>query len=936
MSPLSLISISSWIASKVANKGFDSIYDKIVADKKINEKFYSAVNKVSASLQKKYPDILGDSIDYFFKKEEVFNELFKLLFRSSVVNHEKIAETLDVTTLPNNFINEFVTELRQELLNDRVFDEILSNNELYIVFQGLSSSIKEIEHNSTITSIEITKLNKLLEEKIGSAFDYDQFIYLYTKNAINNLSQVNFLGLGIDISIKKNRKNLQDIFVKPFFEIAELKNSKKDLKADLFGRQPEIIDYKNLLNVNDRIVILGNPGAGKSILIKSLICDILNKKSNEFKSKKVCEFVPFRIELRNYLAFKKEHKGNLVKYLIFILEHEYQISNVTETILTTILTQKNCLLFFDGLDEIFDLSDKINVRNDIENFHNLFSKIKSIVTSRIIGYEEASLNKSFTELHILNFDDNQINAYVNQWYSKEEEIEEVRIREINGFLNKKHEIDKELITNPLLLSLIIILYRNILKLPESKLEIYQSCTKTLVDKWDASKDLIIDLDETIYKTKDKLFADLAYWQYKELSGKTDKITYEKAKENISSSLIRLGIGDEFTSEELAEKFMIYAQRRSIYFENNFTHKTFLEYYTAYWIYSNIEKKHKVAERNSLISSYIGNPFWFIVFELLFNLIDKDQADNEIIDELFQSQIKNSDSFQFLLSVSFKLKNISLKTIETTVTNSIISLIKSNITSPKNNKSTSVFNSLSLIFTPKEYPFEVLMNRFLELETQLKDSFDELKELYILCQELNLNLLMKGIPKYVNFPFQYKNLYKKCCETDIRLFALDYYCNSTSRNKLHYFVRFLQIFGAESLNKDFNSQYGELNLGHFFNALVYYLTEDTFLKKFSQNILLLDKNGLSKDAILKYTASRSTIYIGETDLKLILKYFPSSSDDYFKKLFSVVILNAQESFSGYGDKDSFKDLLIKYDHLPEVSIILSNKNKTEKLANLLSL
>ena len=176
---------------------------------------------------------------------------------------------------------------------------------------------------------------------------------MYTKNAINNLSQINFIGLGIDISIKKNRKNLQDIFVRPFFELADFsynKNSNKERKSLAFGTKSKIIDYKTLLSLSDRIVILGNPGAGKSVLIKSLICDILQKRLNEFKNKTVCDFVPFRIELRNYLAFKKEHKGNLIKYLIFILEHEYQITNITETILSSILNNKS-LLFFDGLDE---------------------------------------------------------------------------------------------------------------------------------------------------------------------------------------------------------------------------------------------------------------------------------------------------------------------------------------------------------------------------------------------------------------------------------------------------------------------------------------------------------------------------------------------------------------------------------------------------------
>jgi hypothetical protein len=162
MAAVSLISIGTWIATKIADKGFDSISNKIISDKTLNEKFYLAINKVSTELQKKYPDVLGDNIEYFFKKEEIFSELFKLLFRSSVVNYEKISNVLDVGTLPKNFISEFVLLLKEELLQDRTFDEILSNNELFILFQGLSLSVNEIAKNSNITSKEIGKINKLL------------------------------------------------------------------------------------------------------------------------------------------------------------------------------------------------------------------------------------------------------------------------------------------------------------------------------------------------------------------------------------------------------------------------------------------------------------------------------------------------------------------------------------------------------------------------------------------------------------------------------------------------------------------------------------------------------------------------------------------------------------------------------------------------------
>ena len=141
---------------------------------------------------------------------------------------------------------------------------------------------------------------------------------------------------------------------------------------------------------------------------------------------------------------------------------------------------------------------------------------------------------------------------------------------------------------------------------------------------------------------------MAFWQYETLISPNTEVTYHKARIVVSESLIKKKVADDDNSLQIAEIFLNYAQKRSIYFDNNFTHKTFLEYYTAYWLYSNIEKKHLINERNNYISKYISNPFWFIVLELLLNLIDKDQPDTDILDDIISQHISNKNSFPFLL------------------------------------------------------------------------------------------------------------------------------------------------------------------------------------------------------------------------------------------------------------------------------------------------
>ncbi|WP_206666459.1 hypothetical protein, partial [Peribacillus simplex] len=60
----------------------------------------------------------------------------------------------------------------------------------------------------------------------------------------------------------------------------------------------------------------------------------------------------------------------------------------------------------------------------------------------------------------------------------------------------------------------------------------------------------------------------------------------------------------------------------IYFDNNFTHKTFHEYYTALYIFQNSDAKGNKDLRDEIINKYITNSYWFIVLELLISMIDE--------------------------------------------------------------------------------------------------------------------------------------------------------------------------------------------------------------------------------------------------------------------------------------------------------------------------
>lgn len=665
------MSVGAFLFEKAGEWLVDGFREAVTPDE-IDVKFAQALSEATRKIQVKYPDAAGGSLDFFFKDKQIMEEFLKLLFRKSKINNEIIERNFDIQTLPVNFFSEFIGLLKEELLQDRLFDTIFSNNEIYVSIAGIDANVEAIAQNTELTLAELKKIGETLRTKIADNFSYPEFYDKYRSIAINSFNEISFVGLGLTPDVRRGPKKLQDIYVKPRFVLRE--KALEDRLDELLEIEKETIAFKHIFNTTDRhIVILGDPGAGKSVLTKYIICALLEGAAEELDGDGLFGRLPVRVELRKYLAYMKSNanRSSLTGYIAHILDKEFNVTQFSEVQLVHILETKPTLLFFDGLDEIFNEEDKYAVKKDIENFLIAYGLARGIVTSRFIGYDEVKLDPElFVELVMQEFDDNQITEYVTKWYSCEAVRENLAAKEIEAFLEMKEDIDEELISNPLLLSLVVILYRNNGRLPHSKLEIYRSCTRTLVEKWDEVKKLEIDIK--VKNKKESLFANLAFWQYEMLS-KTERdaknknhITYTLVRDEVAKVILnRLKLTeDTFEAGKWADEFLEYAKNRSLYFENNFTHKTFLEYYTAFWIYQNSDLKGNFAQRNEIIARYIGNPFWHIVIELLINLIDENQPDTDIIDDIITDHTaKNHEAKLFFLEILHKLKNVNDAVVE---------------------------------------------------------------------------------------------------------------------------------------------------------------------------------------------------------------------------------------------------------------------------------
>ncbi|KJS07502.1 MAG: hypothetical protein VR77_00945 [Flavobacteriales bacterium BRH_c54] len=738
--------------------------------------------------------LLGDFNSEIFKEtklQEWVEEVIKSYVAFKNLNYAKIKKELE----------QILAILKVEPVNYNNINGWLNKYENTGIVNEFFS-IKKVVDNSSI--------DKLIDS-ISPDIDKDAEILIksYYLSAKNHLDVVKFIGHDISVGNRPRNITVSKLYVDPFFTVN--KNIKTDdkLLEEFKNRKKRELRIHDVFKRSKHFVILGDPGSGKSLMVKNLILRFIKKSANIGGLKNYKNHIPFRIELRKYNEQRQKGNINIINYLASILKTEYQLNSVDEKILLHIIQNKSTLFFFDGLDEIFDIAQKNEVRDDILSFLSVNKSVKCIVTSRFIGYHDTQFpENSFYEFSIQDFNNKQIDKFIEKFYTSQIRNKNERTKEIESCKRQIGEIDNDLKSNPLILSLMSLLAINKVVIPDSRLDVYRSCTNTLVETRDKEeKQLDIEL---LVKNKRGTFGRLAFWQYNQTTNKKP-VNQRLVIKDIAKYLVeRKEFDDILEAEDASTHFMAYAERRSIYFDNNFTHKTFLEYYTASHIftrYHNNYKKH--TERDAIIENNIKNPAWHVVFELLIAMIDENLDESEIMDEIIEKQlIKDSiEIVYFFLSILKQTKNINDNTRAEIIENAIILTLdgkdikqKKNRTYNGSNGFISLLNKLSLCSNHKNI-IQTVLNK---LEDKL-DSDSKKVDFYVFLFELN-HMIDRRQNKGNTFKAKKEEELIRVKDLNLLLFT-NYYLKSFDQIDFQKFIsEQIRLFGLKSINEEIPFKY----------------------------------------------------------------------------------------------------------------------------------
>lgn len=515
-------------------------------------------------------------------------------------------------------------DFKKKIKNDVTIEFFESPNDLAL---KIATSVGRYLSNES-NSLEILKKSETTNIKIKTIKDFERKY----RNQVGNTSRL----ITIPHFDESPRIHINKIFVSPSFI---LRSKKREEILEKF----EFSDFLQLIN---RTVVIGDPGAGKSTLAQKICYELFDKYENEIIKNKL--LTPVLIVLRDYSLKKKEEGYSITEFIESEVTSKYQLPKPPlEDTFEILFKNGDLLMIFDGLDELLDSSHRREITQDIESFCNLYPKVPALITSRVVGYEQAPLDPEVFETFLIApFDENQVKEYINKWF--ESKIVSCRgdpDKNKEAFL-KESEIAIDLRSNPLMLALMCNLYRGVGFIPRNRPELYKKCSEMLFERWDPSRGIWVQLPISEPKA---LLSRLAFWIYSDealQSGITESRLIREAK----NFLFPRRFETEEEAEKASNEFLRYCRGRAWVFTDvgttsdgqilyRFTHKTFLEYFTAVYIIRTHNSPEKLWK---LLKGKIAERSWDVVAQLCFQLIHEnvEDASNKLLEYLIKDARKN--------------------------------------------------------------------------------------------------------------------------------------------------------------------------------------------------------------------------------------------------------------------------------------------------------
>ncbi|MEN8904636.1 MAG: pentapeptide repeat-containing protein, partial [Clostridiales bacterium] len=435
-----------------------------------------------------------------------------------------------------------------------LYERILNGNKDNMTNESIVALIKDLEYFSSINDpkqfiksiIEYSdkKSNCIYKSKSSSIVGKDSELDLNLEE-INQKKKIKAYIKSLKRKIRKSDwyGNYVDLKIKEVsFKLRNFK-MKNDLNHADSNEMYSIDAFENMMDNSDRILLLGNPGAGKSTALLKIAWNCLENSS----------YFPVYIELDQY-------QNQPIDEFIY----KFTGKKLTDDDI------ENWVILFDGLNEL-----PVNSKflENLSEVSNELSDCRIICTCRINNYKFNA--DEFDTYYVLPMDKVEIiNFFNNEFPDNAYDIYE------NLDVNLR-----DLTSTPLLLVMLISILKYSDDSPEGIVGLFQNFTEFLLNNWETGKG-----DKYLAHDKFKALRELAF--YMNFIKDENTCSLEEAQKIILNVLNDLEYNKAVQYKiynEIISNGIIQQKVYSMPVEISFHHQSFMEYFASKALSERIEK-----------------------------------------------------------------------------------------------------------------------------------------------------------------------------------------------------------------------------------------------------------------------------------------------------------------------------------------------------------
>jgi hypothetical protein len=265
------------------------------------------------------------------------------------------------------------------------------------------------------------------------------------------------------------------------------------------------------LGISQRLVVLGDPGGGKTTLLRWMATAYLLRRLQDPGAAQLPDTLtlPDRPWIPVLIRCRDLGEADLCRsFSDFLAQHLYKTAllpdeaKIMQAVILDGIAKGEVLLLVDGLDEITKPDVRVQFCQELERTAARYPQAPLLVTSRIVGYRDMPyrMGEAFEHGTIATLSAADKDNFVRRWVDVTERHlpaaeKAKRADELREALHSNDRIER-MTGNPMLLTTLALVKRKVGKLPTRRTKLYAEAVSVLLN-WNPRHYTTLDEDEAL-------------------------------------------------------------------------------------------------------------------------------------------------------------------------------------------------------------------------------------------------------------------------------------------------------------------------------------------------------------------------------------------------------------------------------------------------------